>query len=706
MKFSRIKYSIPAMLLLFSTYAQATTVKEVVQHTMVKNPEIMSLLKNNEAFRYYIDEEEGGYYPKIDLTTYVGTKRTKTDTDAGTKTTTNQDGYNAQLDLEQMLYDGGFTSARIEEARRKSTSNEYNNRNRVENIMFESITAYLGMVKADEVTMLTTENLRIHDEYMVTATQNEEISGESLNRIQVSAKLHFAKNQLLEEEKNKKNALSNFEKSVGMQPEGYICRPNLNDNLIPGSVQDIIELALKHNYEILEQIENIKEQRAIIQQEKSNFLPKLTFKAQAILDEDLTSDETGTNTYSGRIELKYNLFNGNKDSNVKQREILFLQESQKTLDTITRDVVDRLTVAYDNYQVSKEQIFELKQYVSDNLEILAIYQDQFEGGTRTFLDVLNAEGDIYNSKTSLVDAEYVQLDAYYEMFSILSTLNTTVLASQDQVCKQMQIITKKKEKEDPSLDELSDLLEDEPTPTPEAPAEKMEEEPKETPAEEPVEKMEEKTEAVEEVMEEKKAEVMTPVEETPVEMKTEVVKTVTKTEPVKVATTAMSADLTLNGAMLKEFSHELQSDVLTYNITTKTLKLSESFLKLSDSGVVMSADYKELIRDIFPRLVRVTKAYENEIAEVKVEGHSSSMYAGVEDVQRKFELNQVISLQRAKTVLGYGASLDVSTITDNSDFVSNTYKAYGLSSEYIVTNPDGTENQLLSKRVEFVIIPK
>ncbi len=664
MKFSRIKYSIPAMLLLFSTYTQATTVKEVVQHTMVKNPEIMSLLKNNEAFRYYIDEEEGGYYPKIDLTTYVGTKRTSTETDAGTKTTTNQDGYNAQLDLEQMLYDGGFTSARIEEARRKSTSNEYSNRNRVENIMFESITAYLGMVKADEVAMLTTENLRIHDEYMVTATQTEEISGESLNRIQVSAKLHFAKNQLLEEEKNKKRALSNFEKSVGMEPEGYICRPNLNDNLIPGSVQDIIELALKHNYQILEQIENIKEQRAIIQQEKSNFLPKLTFKAQAILDEDLTSAETGTNTYSGRIELKYNLFNGNKDSNVKQREILFLQESQKTLDTITRDVVDRLTVAYDNYQVSKEQIFELKQYVSDNLEILAIYQDQFEGGTRTFLDVLNAEGDIYNSKTSLVDAEYVQLDAYYEMFSILSTLNTTVLASQDQVCKQMQIITKKKVKEDPSLDELSDLLEEDPI--------KEMDEPKEIPAEEAVEKMEEKTE------------VMAPAVEKSV----------------------MSPSLTLNGAMLKEFTHELQSDVLTYNITSKTLKLSDKTLAIGKSGVVMSEEYKELIRDIFPRLVKVTKAYENEIAEVKVEGHSSSNYVGVEDVQRKFELNQVISLQRAKTVLGYGANLEVSAVTENSDFVSNTYKAYGLSSSDVVRNPDGTENRLLSKRVEFVIIPK
>jgi len=152
MKFSRIKYSIPAMLLLFSTYAQATTVKEVVQHTMIKNPEIMSLLKNNEAFRYYIDEEEGGYYPKIDLTTYVGTKRTKNAPDGGTQADIKQYGTNLQVDLEQMLYDGGLTSSRVEEARKKATSNEYANRDRVENIMAESITAYLGMVQADELS--------------------------------------------------------------------------------------------------------------------------------------------------------------------------------------------------------------------------------------------------------------------------------------------------------------------------------------------------------------------------------------------------------------------------------------------------------------------------------------------------------------------------------------------------------------------------
>ncbi|OUR71032.1 hypothetical protein A9Q76_06165 [Arcobacter sp. 31_11_sub10_T18] len=253
------------------------------------------------------------------------------------------------------------------------------------------------------------------------------------------------------------------------------------------------------------------------------------------------------------------------------------------------------------------------------------------------------------------------------MFSILSTLNTTVLASQDQVCKQMQIITKKKEKEDPSLDELSDLLEDEPAS--ETPVEKMEEEPK-TQLETPTE-------------------VMAPAVE----------KTVTKTEVI-------NSNLTLNGAMLKEFSKELQTDVLTYNITTKTLKLSDSTLALNKSDVVMSEEYKELIRDIFPRLVKVTKVYENEIAEVQVQGYSSSIYEGVEDVKKKFELNKNISLQRATTVLGYGANLDVSTITDNSDFLNNTYKAYGLSSVNIVKNPDGTENRLLSKRVEFVIIPK
>ena len=324
----------------------------------------------------------------------------------------------------------------------------------------------------------------------------------------------------------------------------------------------------------------------------------------------------------------------------------------------------------------------MKLYIADNEEVLAIYQDQFDGGTRNFLDVLNAEGDIYNAKTTLVDAEYIFFEAYYEVFSLLSTLNTAVLSSEDQVCKQMQIITKKKVKEDPSLDELSDLLE---------------ETPEEVKAPEVEEKMPEPVveEAKDPVVEEKMPE---PIVEKVVVQQEEI-----KMEPSK---EMMATNMELSSAIISEFSKELEDDILSFDKNNLSLKLSDSHLELNKAGVIMSADYKELLRDIFPRLVRLTKEYKSSISQVRVEGHSSSRFDGVQSISKKLEMNKIISLQRAKTVLGYAYSLETDMIVDNRDFIKNTYKAFGMSSEKIIKNSDGSENALLSKRVEFVIIPK
>lgn len=631
MKFKKIKYSIPAVLLLVTTYVSATTLKEVVQHTMTKNPEVISVLKNNEAFKYYIDEEKAGYYPTLDLTAYIGTKQTNTDPKNSSKSTTNQDGYNGQIDFEQLLYDGGLTPGLVEEAKRKQSSNELKNRNRIENIMYESISAYLSMVKADEKKLLTQQNISIYDEYMARAKELEDISGESLNRIQVSAKLHFSKNKLLEETKNKKRALSNFEKSVGMSPEGFICRPNANPSLIPDKKQKAIEYALKNNYEILEQIENIKEQRAVVRQSKSEFLPSLKFKAQAILDENILNNDTQTDVYSTKIELTYNIFNGKKDDAVKQREITFLQESQKSLDSITKDVIDRLTVAYDKYQISKEQINELKLYLSYNNEIISIYKDQFEGGTREFIDVLGAETDSYNASLSLVDVEHDFIDAYYEIFSILSNLNATVLTSENQVCQEMKIMTKSRAKKTPSIDELSDLLEKEPS------------------AKEKKQKMQIK-----------------------------------------------ESSRSLNDAIKNEFAREIQLQSIRYNDKTMTLRVTS---KTTDEN-------KELLKGIFPRFAKVTKEFEPQISEVRVEGHSSSRYMAVDSIEEKFELNKQISLQRANEMLNYATSLEINNVVNNIDFIKNTYKVYGMSSFATIKNSDGSENEELSKRVEFVVALK
>lgn len=115
MKIGKITYSLSAIAFLMSSL-NATTIKQVVEHTLQSNQDIVSKSINNDAFKKYIDEQEGGYYPKLDLTGFIGTKKEKeTYSNNNTDTDSRTDGGNVQVDLEQMLYDGNLTPSLVEQ---------------------------------------------------------------------------------------------------------------------------------------------------------------------------------------------------------------------------------------------------------------------------------------------------------------------------------------------------------------------------------------------------------------------------------------------------------------------------------------------------------------------------------------------------------------------------------------------------------------
>lgn len=454
MKISKFTYSIPLLFLLISS-VEATTLKEVVDHTMKKNQDIASKSLNNNAFRKYIDEQRGGYYPRLDLTAYLESKKTKEnfDDNAQVDTDTKQNGGNIQLDFEQLLYDGNLTPSKVEKAKNRYISNKYKNSNEIESILQDSINDYLNMVKFKERIKTSEENLKVHESYLSIAQETESINGEILDKVQTKAKIHNAKSRLFDEINSQNSAKSSFKKNVDMKIDGNICRPNIDESKIPSTLTSLQKLALQNNYEILEQISKIKEQKASISQEKSNFLPTLKFKLQGIYDKDLLKDDTTTKEYNAKLELKYNIFNGFIDESKTQREELFLKEAQSKLDVVSKSVLDNITVAYNTYVTSKKQIVELQQFIEENKQIIDIYNDQFDSGTRNFIDVLNVEADLYNSKVNLINTEYTMYQSYYDILKNTSTLQTTFLNSDNQICSNINTDNKLSAVEDTKEDE-------------------------------------------------------------------------------------------------------------------------------------------------------------------------------------------------------------------------------------------------------------
>jgi adhesin transport system outer membrane protein len=458
------KLSLPAILLLGTCSLSATSIKDVVEHTIEKNPKVKSALKNNEANKLFIDEAKGGYYPKLDLTAFVGSQKTKTNPDIGLNTEEDVNGGSVQLDLEQLIYDGGRTSGSVEEAKYRFSSAKFANDTVINNVLLESVSSYLNAVKYKDRLAITNNSLEIFSKYYETAVKAEEISGEELEKYQVSSKVHYEKSRFYEEENNYLKAQSFFENSVGTTLDGNICRASIDHSIIPSDLKTLTINVISKNSEILEQVENIKEQRAVLNQKDGNNYPILKFKAQGIYDNDFISNRETTRVYNAKLELTYNIFNGNKDSSATKREKLFLVESQQKLDSVTNDILEESTSSFNTYMTSKKREVELIKYINDNLKVLEIYKDQLEGGTRTLIDVLNIERDVFNAQRDLVNIQIDLDNAYYQLLNSQSILSTSIINGNSAcVDNNIKNVEKNESKKDEDTKELESLIEEDTT---------------------------------------------------------------------------------------------------------------------------------------------------------------------------------------------------------------------------------------------------
>jgi len=89
-----------------------------------------------------------------------------------------------------------------------------------------------------------------------------------------------------------------------------------------------------------------------------------------------------------------------------QKETIFLKEEQKKLDDVTNEVIDEIKAAYGTFYNSQKRIENLRLYEEDNFNIVKIYKKQLADGTRTFIDILNAEAELYRSSIDKIQKEF------------------------------------------------------------------------------------------------------------------------------------------------------------------------------------------------------------------------------------------------------------------------------------------------------------
>lgn len=444
---------------IFCSLLEAISLKNVIENTIKENPEIKSFHKNTQANKYYIDEERASFLPSLTLDAYYEKKDIEEKTQNSNRDST-QKGHNVILKVSQLLYDGGKADARYDEQKNLYLSKKLANDFLIDNIIQTSLETYLDLVKYEEKLILVKHNLGVHENYLEIAINSEEVSGEKLDRLQVESKLATSYVRYYEDVEAQKNLNLTLKEVSNLEIKNeFICRPIVDESLIVLKEEAFIKEALFNNKEILEQITKIRKQNNVLSQNRL-FLPSINAYITQEFDKDLDKVNTRKDELSFKIQLTYNLFNGFRDQSKYIQEKTFLNEAQILLDSLTNKVKKESALRHFIYFNIKNKIKYLKNYILYNKEILGIYHQQFEGGTRTFLDLVNQEAEVFKAKNDLIEQEFLHFKNYYQILKDLGLLTRTILKHQNTLCEKIVLSFDEYKSDSNEENDLIEILND------------------------------------------------------------------------------------------------------------------------------------------------------------------------------------------------------------------------------------------------------
>ena len=289
------------------------------------------------------------------------------------------------------------------------------------------VAAYMDVIRDEAIVALNTQNVRVLD-VNLQATRDRFQVGD-LTRTDVAqseARLSLARAQLQSAQANLISSREGYVRVVG-SPPGSLEPPPPIPNL-PTTPDVAVDIALKQNPTLLAYQKQRDATGYDIAAARARRLPQVSAVLGGNYYNYLGSFGAGTGqrvgqqgALSGTVGLALNvpLFQGGAlSAQVRQAQAQRSAATEQVTDA-ERGVIAQTRAAFAVYRSSQEVIASSQNAVNANKLSLEGVRAENSVGSRTILDILNAEQELLNSQVTLVTA---QRDAYVAGFALLAAM--------------------------------------------------------------------------------------------------------------------------------------------------------------------------------------------------------------------------------------------------------------------------------------------
>jgi outer membrane protein len=171
----------------------------------------------------------------------------------------------------------------------------------------------------------------------------------------------------------------------------------------PSDPEAWVRMALENNLSLQSAGFGVEQARENIQLQKSGHYPTLDLSVSRA---DIDSGFTHTYSSQASVQLNIPLYTGGAVSSRSRQAAYNYEASRQSLEDLQRNIVTTVRNAYRGQETAISQIKALDQTRVSTRSALEATQAGYEVGTRTIVDVLNAETDVYRAERDYAASRY------------------------------------------------------------------------------------------------------------------------------------------------------------------------------------------------------------------------------------------------------------------------------------------------------------
>ncbi|SER81817.1 TolC family outer membrane protein [Sphingobium sp. YR768] len=421
-----------ALLLLTSALtivpAQAETLQGALAKAYASNPTLTAARAGQRATDENVPIQKAAGRPGLDVTGSYSESILK----PTISFTSPQRTVNAQANLSVPIYSGGTVRNGVKAAKIRVAAGQAGLRGTEASIFSQTVGAYMDVIRDMAIVSLNQANVKVLEVNLQATNDRFEVG--DLTRTDVAqsqSRLALARSDFQTAQANLITSRENYIALVGEAPDALESPPQLPG--LPADPEVAVQVALKDNPDILSAQKQREARRYDVKAARGSVMPTVSAFTQAGYTNYLhslggTAQDAEGNAVEGPqinkqaaagVQLTIPIYQGGRPAaQVRQNQALESQAIEQEIET-ERGVIAQTRAAYASWQASLQTIESSNRAVDAADLSLEGVRAENSVGSRTILDILNAEQESLNAKVQLVTA---RRNAYVAGFSLLAAM--------------------------------------------------------------------------------------------------------------------------------------------------------------------------------------------------------------------------------------------------------------------------------------------